>query len=70
LGYFVLNNTPNNNIILTELRKHIGFKPKKKRLCYINYILNLIAKAYLFGIDISDFQKKYKNIRLLAQQKL
>jgi hypothetical protein len=44
--------------------------PKEKRLCYIGYILNLIAKAYLFGIDVSDFQKKYKNAGLLARLKL
>jgi hypothetical protein len=70
LGYFVLNNVLNNNNIFAELRKHIGFEPKEKRLRYIGYILNLIAEAYLFSINVSDFQKKYKDAGLLAQQKL
>jgi hypothetical protein len=70
LGYFVLNNAPNNNTTLAELRKHIGFEPKEKRLRYIGHILNLIAEAYLFDINVSDFQKKYKDTGPSAQQKL
>ena len=57
LGYFVLNNTPNNNTTLVELLKSIGFDPKVKRLYYMGHILNLIAKAYLYGQDISNFKK-------------
>jgi hypothetical protein len=52
LGYFVLNNALNNNTTLVELGKAIGFKPKAKRLRCIGHILNLIAKAYLFGQDV------------------
>jgi hypothetical protein len=45
----MLNNTLNNNTILVELGKAIGFEPKEKRLYYIGHILNLITKAYLFS---------------------
>ena len=38
-----------NDIILVELRKAIRFEPKERRLRYIGYIINLIAKAYLYG---------------------
>ncbi len=44
LGYFVLNNTTNNDIILIELTKSIDFDPLEQRLRYIGHILNLIAK--------------------------
>jgi hypothetical protein len=53
----VFDNTLNNNIIFIELTKPMGFDTKEKKLYYINHILNLIAKVYLFSQDISDFQK-------------
>ncbi len=59
LRYFVLNNATNNDTTLTELRKHIGFVPKDKRLRCIGHILNLITEAYLFGQDVSTFKDKY-----------
>jgi hypothetical protein len=51
LGYFVLDNATNNDTTLDELAKVLDFKVKEKKLRYIGYILNLIAKAYLFGQD-------------------
>jgi hypothetical protein len=60
LGYFVLDNAPNNNITLQELAKTMGFDPKEKRLCCIGHILNLIAKAYLFSQDSTTFNNEFK----------
>jgi hypothetical protein len=57
LGYFVLDNTLNNDTTLVELAKTMGFDPKVKRLRYMGHILNLITKAYLYGQDTSDFEK-------------
>ena len=54
LSYFVLNNALNNNTILVELRKYIGFNPVIKRLYYIGHIINLITKAYIFSQDASS----------------
>jgi hypothetical protein len=51
LGYFVLNNTLNNNTILIKLKKYISFNLVIKRLYYISYIINLIIKAYIFSQD-------------------
>ena len=48
LGYFILNNTPNNDTTLIKLIKKINFKPIEKRLRYIGHIMNLIAEVYLF----------------------
>ena len=48
LGYFVLDNIPNNDTTLIKLIKKINFKPIEKRLRYIGHIINLIAEAYLF----------------------
>ena len=38
----------------------MGFDPKVKRLRYMGHVLNLIAEAYLFGQDASDFEAKFK----------
>jgi hypothetical protein len=56
----VLDNASNNDITLIKLSKTIGFKLMQKRLRYIGYILNLIAKLYIFGQDISTFEEDYK----------
>ncbi len=56
----MLNNALNNNNILIKLGKSIGFNLKHKRLRYIGHILNLIAKAYLYGQDASNFEKQFK----------
>jgi hypothetical protein len=45
----VLDNALNNNITLVKLGKTIGFEPIQKQLHYIGYIINLIAKLYIFG---------------------
>jgi len=60
----VLNNASNNNITLVKLSKIIRFKPMQKRLYYISYILNLIAKSYIFKQDISTFKEDYKKASL------
>ena len=60
LGYFVLDNTSNNDTILKELGKIMGFNPTKKRLRCIGHIINLIAESYLFGQDYALFKEEYK----------
>jgi hypothetical protein len=36
----------------------------QKRLRYIGYILNLVAKLYIFGQDVSTFEEDYKKVLL------
>jgi hypothetical protein len=38
----------------------MGFNPKEKRLRYMGHVLNLIAKAYLFGQDATTFDNEFK----------
>ena len=66
----MLNNAPNNNITLVKLRKTIRFKPIQKRLHYISYIINLVAKLYIFGQNILTFKENYIKALLGEQQKL
>lgn len=49
LGYFVLNNAPNNDTTLDELVKVLKFDRKERRLRCIGHIFNFIVEAYLFG---------------------
>jgi hypothetical protein len=70
LGYFVLNNTSNNNTTLVELSKKLDFDPIEKQLRYIGHILNLIAEEYLFGQDCLTFKDKYKKAGALERRVL
>jgi hypothetical protein len=68
LGYFVLNNAPNNNTILIELAKTLKFDLKHKRLRYIGHILNLVAELYLFRQDTASFKEDYKKAGALVRR--
>ena len=48
----------------------MGFDPKEKRLRCIGHILNLITKAYLFGQDVLEFQKEYKDVGPPARRQI
>ena len=48
----------------------MGFDPKTKRLRCIGHVLNLIAEAYLFGQDVSDFEKIFKEQGLSGRRKM
>ena len=56
LGYFVLDNASNNDTILVKLSKTIRFELMQKQLRCMGYILNLIAKLYIFGQDILSYE--------------
>lgn len=52
IGYFVLDNASNNDTALEELGKLLGKSPqwvKHRRLRCLGHIMNLIARALLFG---------------------
>ena len=66
----MLDNAPNNDTTLVELAKTIGFDPKVKRLRCMGHILNLIAEAYLYGQDASDFEKQFKEQGLSGHRKM
>jgi len=66
----MLDNASNNDIILVKLSKTIGFKLMQKQLRYMGYILNLIAKLYIFGQEIFTFEEDYKKALLGKRQEL
>jgi hypothetical protein len=60
LGYFILDNTLNNNTTLQELGKSMDLDPILKRLRCIGHIINLIAESYIFGQDASSWEDNFK----------
>ena len=68
LKYFIADNASNNNtywrVIYRKLRPDIK-EPNSKRVRCLEHILNLAAKAFLFGKDADAFKKntnsKYNN---------
>jgi hypothetical protein len=48
----------------------MDFDPKAKRLRYMGHVLNLIAKAYLYGQDASDFEVQFKEQGLKGRRKM
>jgi hAT family C-terminal dimerisation region len=70
LGYFILDNAPNNDTTLVELSKALDFDPVQKRLRCMGHILNLIAESYIFGQDVSTFEEDYKKASPGERRKL
>jgi hypothetical protein len=51
IGYFVADNASNNDAALQLLSQHIDLKPAEQRLRCSGHIINLVAKAILYGVD-------------------
>lgn len=51
LGYFQCDNATNNDTCLQALAKQFGFDHQERRLRCIGHIINLVARAVLFGND-------------------
>jgi hypothetical protein len=58
LGYFVLNNASSNDTCVREILKQLRpeFDSKQRRLRCFGHIVNLAAKAFLFGEDAEAFE--------------
>jgi len=77
LGFFIADNAPVNDVairlILTHLRPDLK-TPDSRRVRYLGHIINLIAKAFLFGKDADAFeedsQTKKKRSKLKAVREL
>src|SRR6266850_6839217 len=71
LGYFVLDNVTSNDTcvreILAKLRPDLD--PKKRRLRCFGHIVNLAAKAFLFGNDPEAFEAEMMVADVLQQEK-
>jgi uncharacterized protein YebE (UPF0316 family) len=67
IGYYYFDNVTVNDVIIQIIYNRFKFnilKPRKRRVKYLNYIINLTAIAFLFSYDqkfikakISSFNK-------------
>jgi hypothetical protein len=61
LGFFIADNAAKNNTIIRAIITYLypNIKnPNSKRIRYLDYIINLIVKAFLFGNDADAFKKE------------
>jgi hypothetical protein len=69
LGYFIADNADNNDIcwraICRKLRPDIK-NPDSRRVRYLNHILNLVTKAFLFKKDAESFEEETNQKRSKA----
>ena len=62
MGYFIADNTDNNNTYINDLSTEFGFNLLYRRLYYIGHVINLVAYTLLFGVDLSALDKKEENL--------
>jgi hypothetical protein len=70
LGYFVLDNASSNDICVQEILKQLQprLDPKKRRLRCFGHIVNLGAKAFLFGKEAKAFEVEVDSCVQLRQE--
>ena len=56
IGYFMLDNITNNNTAIIAIIKEFDFNLIKRRLYYLGYIINLIARYLLYGYNLDLFK--------------
>ena len=70
LGYFVLDNVSSNDTCVQEILKQLQptADPKKRRLRCFGHIVNLAAKAFLFGEEAEAFELEVDSYVQLQQE--
>lgn len=68
LGYFVLDNATNNNTCMEALGKRYNFKVPYRRLRCAGHVINLIARALLFGQDPDSFEADATVVKSLNEE--
>ena len=58
IGYFMLDNATNNNIVIMAIAKEFNFNPIKRQLRYLGYIINIIACYLLYSYNLDLFKVK------------
>lgn len=67
VGYFTLDNAPNNDTAMAEIAGELKIDAVQRRVRCIGHILNLVVKALLFGKDADAFEESLVNGELLAR---
>ena len=62
IGWFMLDNASSNDTCVAEILKALGINDtvEHRRLHCLGHILNLAAKAFLFGSDTKSFEDEIK----------
>jgi len=70
LGYFVLNNVSSNDTCVREILKQLRpeLNLKERRLWCFSHIVNLAAKAFLFGEEAEAFEFEINSYVQLQQE--
>lgn len=66
ISYFVADNASNNDATLHEIAREINIKPVQQRVRYNAHIINLVAKAILYGND-SDYVVDINHVTTLIE---
>jgi hypothetical protein len=73
LGFFIGDNTSVNDtairVILGQLRPDIK-EPDSRRVRCLGHIINLAAKAFLFGKDADAFEEESRTKKVLIKLEL
>lgn len=69
IGYFMLNNTENNNTAIEVISTELGFNGRLRRGRYISHTINLSAKALLFSRNNNVFKQQLLGVEVLFNTK-
>jgi hypothetical protein len=64
LGYFITDNPSNNATCLQFLGEEFNFSAPERYVRHAGYVLNLVAKAILFGSDIDAFEPELQDLNV------
>jgi hypothetical protein len=59
IGYFTLDNAENNITAVAIIGEELGFDGRRRRGRCIGHIINLAAKALLFGKNPNAFEEQF-----------
>jgi hAT family C-terminal dimerisation region len=66
VGYFTLDNAENNDTAIEIIGAELGFNGRARRGRCFGYILNLAAKAILFGKNVEAFEEQLSGSEALS----
>jgi hypothetical protein len=68
LGYFVTDNASSNTTCLQFLSEEFDFTGPERHVRCAGHILNLVAKAILFGSDVNAFESELQDLSFVEQE--
>jgi hypothetical protein len=66
IGYFTLDNAENNDTAMAIVGAELGFNGKARRGRCFGHLLNLAAKAILFGKNVEAFEQQLSGAEALS----